>query len=270
MFRDAEDVNDFSLASYTQEVGVNVSDTFVYLSTGEDAEYWRLFTERNGLYYGVGNVHAHLIRSGGIVDNSISWAFTDMEIEPGNPEGRNGQLVFYHIFLGADVRIVVNNAVIEQVGGRQTGTVFYMPVSEGLKNGTLVLNQNGTLVVLAYTDPLLVVTYAPGGGVPGGEGIADIIPSEYHIWVAVGILLGFILLPFIVVSSVFSKIKASRGVEIHVPATVYTISSTVSGVTGFVVTLYFGFLPWWTVFLLVFVLVMVAAIMYLMKKGASE
>jgi hypothetical protein len=193
-----------------------------------------------------------------------------MEINPWNPEGRSAALVYYHTFLGADVSVFVNGAFVEEVGGSQTGTVFYVPVSPGMKNASLVLDQNGTLVLLAYTDPQLAVSLYPAGGGEGGGSIADIIPPEYHIWVAVGILLGFILLPFIVVSSVFAKIKASRGVEIHVPATVYTISSTVSGVTGFVVTLYFGFLPWWTVFLLVFVLVMVAAIMYLMKKGASE
>jgi hypothetical protein len=64
--------------------------------------------------------------------------------------------------------------------------------------------------------------------------------------------------------------KNTRGVEIKIPGTVYTISSTVSGVTGYCISIFFGFLDWWTVFILVFVLGLVAVIMYLMKNNQGE
>jgi hypothetical protein len=96
------------------------------------------------------------------------------------------------------------------------------------------------------------------------------VPDEYKPFVGFGIIIGFILLPFIVISRVVIGAKNTRGVEIKIPGTVYTISSTVSGVTGYCISIFFGFLDWWTVFILVFVLGLVAVIMYLMKNNQGE
>lgn len=99
--------------------------------------------------------------------------------------------------------------------------------------------------------------------------VIKLIPSEYRVYIAIGIIVGFVLMPFIVISRLGASLKRTKGIELKIPESVYTVSCSISGITGYCVTLLMGFLEWWTVFVVTFFLALILVIMYLMKKQGS-
>jgi hypothetical protein len=174
-----------------------------------------------------------------------------MEISRNNPENKSIIIQGTHLFPGCDVSVYINNIFVSNVGDTQDFTCFYTPKTEGYYNATLRINQNGTIIILAYTDPLFTVTLI-GGEQP--EEQQPFLPEPLS-YIAGTLLTIFLLaLPLMIIG----KYKIENDVARYSP--IFT------GCLGFILSCLVGFFPWYAIFVLIFILTLVIIIMWLQRK----
>jgi hypothetical protein len=98
--------------------------------------------------------------------------------------------------------------------------------------------------------------------------LVDFIPVEYRLYAGIGVIIAFFMLP---IGLIFAMIgtASKHGVTLNVPGTVTMILSISCGITGYILTIIWGLMPWYSVFILLFVLILVLAIMWL-GRGRSQ
>lgn len=257
VFDNVSKVNSFSKALHTYPVSDNSTTNIYYSSNSSKSEYWQLFAYST-TYAQVGQYSIHYVRLPFAMDNSIQVLTKLLKLGDGT------FIRATHTFPGADISIYINGIKWKEVGGNQISQHVYIPTKTGIHNATLRKIQNGTTVLLAYDT--FTVTEATGTKPTGDlEGLTkELIPEEYRLYIGIGIIIGFTLLPTIILLS-YAKHTES---EIHVPALPLTITTIIMSLIGFILTIIWGLMPWYTVFLILFVLILYLGI--LMFKGSKQ
>lgn len=257
VFTNSVDVNVYSKALYTYPLTTNASTTVYYSSNSSGAEYWQLFAYST-VYSPVGQYSIHYVRLTFAVEPAITVTPSTIKL------GEGTTVRATHNMPGADVSIYMNNVLWQSVSGNQVTQMPYTPTKTGAINVTMKVRQNTSTVTLAYT--MLYVTTADGGTGDGGiPGITrDLIPVEYRLYVGIGVIIGFTLLPTLVL---LSYVKHSQS-DIKIPALPLTVTTIIMSLIGFILTIVWGLMPWYSVFLILFVLILYLGI--LMYKGGNK
>jgi hypothetical protein len=253
LFDSYQDINDYSKKVYGSDINNNESDNFTYYSVSPTTEYWRLFVNRNGSYFPIGNLATHYIGVSGLIDNIISFSPTTLTIVDNNAENLSVYVTGQHAFIGCDVGIYVNGVLYKSVKYEQNFYCFYAPHSIGLYTIDLRMNQNGTIVILAHSPYVLTVTTEIT--IEPEHGLLE-PPFSYIAGAILTIL--FLVMPVILIGTTVKDIMQSDLLK-YIPV--------FSGSLGFVVSCLIGFFPWYAIFILVSIIVMILAVLYLSKKN---
>jgi hypothetical protein len=258
VFDDILDVSTYSKAIHAYPISLNTSTDIYYSSNASTPEYWQLFSYSTA-YVSVGQYSIHYVRLPFIFENSILVENSPLKL------GESTYIRVIHTMPGSDISLYVNGINIGAVGGSQVTRTLYTPSKTGIHNASIRVTQNGTIVTLNYT--LFSVTTAtgdkPDDGLPGLT--KELIPEEYRLYVGIGIIIGLTLLPTILYLSYAVKTQA----QINIPPLPITIATIVLAIVGFILTIIWGLMPWYSVFLLLFVLILYLGIL-IYKKSGSE
>lgn len=264
MFNILEYIDNYDSRDYGNELGDNITGSFLYNSIGSTSEYWSLFTERNGLYYRVGKIAKHFIRLPNVLDNVIICNQYSLTITPGNPEQRGIIITGNHIFPGSDVSIYVGNVKQVSVGDSQLFTYHFYPQNPGVFQVDLRIVQNGTSIILAIAPHTLTVVLVPVIAPPPSD-IPDFItnlPLIYKLIIGVVIIVLLTLIPLIVSALLSRKTNIT---VIDIPNLVYVSFFLV----GVIVSVILGFFDIWILFFILMALILVLAILWVQRKIAD-
>lgn len=245
-----EYINSHAQSTYTSDIASNSTGTIDYYSTSSSAEYWRLFVNRNGFFTPVGNLATHYIRLPSVVDNTVNIEPKAIEIIYNNPENRTVYISGQHTFSGCDIGVYANGVLIAKVGGSQNYGIFYAPKTSGVYTIDLRLLQDNVLTVVAISPYQLTVTV-----IPEEEQERVLLEAPYTYIAGTIVTIVCLILPVIALG----KLNIQSEILKYVPL--------FSGILGFIVSCMIGFFPWYAIFGLVLVLVIVLAVIYQSKKG---
>jgi hypothetical protein len=234
-------LNTYLMCQYRRSpITNNQTTTFPYVSNSTTSEYWGLYAYANN-YYGMVANCKHVIRL---------------------------PSVYTHMFPGGDVRVYANSIYVTNVGDSQSFIFPFEPHRLGAFNLTMYLIQNDTTILLATTN--FTVSQTDSQVDPNDEygNMFSFIPVEYYPYIAVGIIMGFMLLPLSFIYGM-NRAMSKLNVTVNVPAMVTMVLSVISALTGYVLTILLGLLDWWTVFVVIFIFVLVILFLYL-KGGSSK
>lgn len=258
-------LNTFSKTMYQRyPIQNNMTTTFSHQSNNSIPEYWGLYTNVNGLYNKVADA-THYIRIPSIYENEIHTTNNNYPCPANKINELSISVEGTHIFPGADVRLYANSIEFAKVGDSQNFIQQFTPKKFGAFNISMYLIQNGTTKMLAQCN----FTVSPSD-LPGVEDetnpMISFIPEEYYIYIAIGIIIGFMFAPIFFVYTMkteFSKVN----ITLEVPTMITMVLSIMMGIVAFILDVMWGLLEWWTVFFFIFVLVLIIVIIWL--KGGS-
>jgi hypothetical protein len=98
-----------------------------------------------------------------------------------------------------------------------------------------------------------------------GDMVGSLVPYPYNIMVGAGIIIGLVFLPIGLVMG-FNQQFGSR-IEIKSEILLYICLMT--GFIGYVLTIVWGLFPWWTVFTLLFALILIFAIKWYSRSSPA-
>lgn len=256
VFDNVEDVNTFSKALHTYPISLNTTTDISYSSNSSTSEFWQLFSYSTNGYTSVGQYATHYVKLPFIFSNTIEAESPTIKL--GNVE----MLDVTHTFPGCDIYVSVNGIKFTGVGGSQVSKLVYTPSKAGKYNASLIINQNGTNVLLDYTS--FNVTTSTGDKPTDDltNLITGIIPEEFKLPVGIVIIIIFSLLPIIII---ITKAKESKS-EIKIPGMVLTILCISFAWIGWTLDIMWGLLPWWSFFALIMILIFVLLILYFIKN----
>lgn len=257
-----EALNKYSDLEFTlPSITANTTGSYLFDSYSSNAEYWGMYAYANSVHTKVAET-THTIRIPSIFSNSIKPLFPSITL------GGDEVFEIEHMFPGADVRVYVNDVFIRNVGDSQHQTVSYTPNQAGPQFAHLILYQDGSTVLLASCN--FTVTYdIPGPTEDNTFGLSSLIPENMRILVAIAIIVGFAFMPFAVIYTVLNKLKG-HGIELHIPTAVMMVLTIITSITGYFLTIMWGLMPWWTLFGLLFILIIIFAIFYYTRKNESN
>lgn len=232
-------------------ISSNTTGTYTHYSTSSTAEYWGLYVYANNQYVLYAET-THIIRVPSIYENTIRPLLETVELYGSN------QLLGQHIFPGADVRVYVNDRLIQNVGDSQSFTVTYETTQPGVHVAQLRIYLDSGTQVLAQCTFLVKTDVRPPTADTKDWDWLKLIPTEYVPLIGIALICGMALLPLIALTSLQKKVN----IQIHVPDKVMIIISTVTGFTGYILTLYWGLFEWWTIFMILFSFILILAILY--------
>ena len=232
-------------------INPNTTGTYTHYSTSSTAEYWGLYVYANNQYVLYAET-THIIRVPSIYENTIRPLLESVELYGSN------QLLGQHIFPGGDVRVYVNDRLIQNVGDSQSFVVTYETTQPGVHVAQLrVYLDNGTQVLAQCTFVVKTDVRPPTADTRDWDWL-NLIPTLYIPLIGIGIIAMFALLPLIVVTSLQKKVN----IQIHMPEKVMMIISMFTGFAGYILTILWGILEWWTIFMVLFSFILILAILY--------
>jgi hypothetical protein len=263
--------NDFSKATVLhQVVSSNTSDNItiqyhagygcnnlivLYVNTGalsydEVARIWEYYTPSIPL------------------QNTIYVSGNDPHIIPSSESYIPINIYGSHQYFGFDVYVTLNGKRVypSSIGLERNFAFWYNVSKEGIYNASLrIATTNGSTLLASV---LFNVQYEGYEQNPSGnwDWVKDLIPPGYRIFVGIGIMVMFALLPIAFLGAVQKKVNH----EIKLPDLVMETMSVSCAIIGFVLCIIWGLLEWWTVFLLLFVLILVFAIAYYTRKPSGN
>lgn len=246
----------------------NETKSFAHQTNSSIVEYWGLYTNVNGLYNKVADA-THFIRIPSIYENELHTARNNYPCPINNVDSLSIPIEGTHMFPGGDVRLYANTIYIASVGDNQNIMQGFQPKKFGAFNITMYLVQNGTTVFLARCNFTVSPSDLPGTET-GENQIVSFIPKQYYIFIAIAIIIGFAFMPFAIIYTILSQLKTKTGIELHIPSTVMMVLSIITSIVGFILDILWGLLPWWSVFLLLFVLILIFGIFYYSRKNEAQ
>jgi len=248
----------------------NQTTTFPYQSNGTNAEYWGLYTYINSIY-GLATSCSHYIRIPSIYTNTVYTYRQNYLCSSDVVTNLSITITGTHMFPGGNVNVYVNGVFAQYVGENQRFTFPYSPGHFGAYQITMYLNQNSSNLLLCNAYNFTVSssdTIIPG---PSNEQTwFSFIPTQYYILIAIGIIIVFAFIPLSIIYTIASKLQSSTGMTLKVPGTVMMGLSFITSLTGYFLTIMWGLMPWWTVFVLMFILIIIFGIFYYSRKNTSE
>ena len=131
------------------------------------------------------------------------------------------------------------------------------------------VNQELQMYKLAEWSCRVIPRPATDDGIPDQNELGDIVgsmvPYPYDIMVGAGIIIGLVFLPIGLVMG-FNQQFGSR-IEIKSEILLYICLMT--GFIGYVLTIVWGLFPWWTVFTLLFALILIFAIKWYSRSSPA-
>jgi hypothetical protein len=254
-----EVLNTFTKCVYQRHPIVsNTSSGFAWLSNSTNAELWGLYTDVSS--YSLVATAKHIVRLPSVYANEIKTARSSYSASSDTIHNHNLSITISgtHIFPGGNVQVDVNGIFLGYVGDNQYFVVDYRPSKFGVFNASLILTQNGTSVLIATCNFTVTSSDTPTT-IPSNEfNWINPIPSEYRLYLGLGFIIFMLFLPFIVVASIQKKVQ----VQLPISSLVMEIACVITGVLGWIITIIWGLMPWYSVFVVIFVLILVWAILY--------
>jgi hypothetical protein len=263
MDTEPSNLNAFQRCLYQRyPIANNLTSNFTYTSTSNLAEYWGLYTYVNALYSKVADC-THYIRMPTIYTNDIHTPRSNYKPSPEEVDHLNISLIGTHMFPGGDVRVYANSIYVLNVGDSQTFIEDFNPRHYGAFNITMYLYQNGTLTELAHCNFTVSTTLTPETEDAYGS-MVDFIPTALYPYIAIGIIIGFMLAPFFLIFGLTKK----ETINIQIPPLAITMMCFTMAIIGFILDVLIGLLDWWTVGAFAFLEVLLFIIMWLQRKIA--
>lgn len=131
------------------------------------------------------------------------------------------------------------------------------------------VNQELQMYKLAEWSCRVIPSPATDDGIPDqnelGEIVGGLIPYPYDIMVGSGIIIGLIFLPIALVMGFNREFKT----KIEIKSEIMIYMCIMTGFIGYVLTIVWGIFPWWTVFTLLFALILIFAIKWYGHKSPA-
>lgn len=242
----------YYLNSYSRNIFNNVSSNFTYFSTSSSAEYWTLFANKTNAFNNVGNLHKHFIRLQGISTNTINVVPTSILLSHEQLKNYNFTIYGQHTFVGTDISVFVNNNFIAIVGDSQNYILTYNPPDFGSYIVSLRILQDGLWVTLCNASFIVI-----SSDTPTSEAEKPLLEPPYTYIFGALITVVFIILPVIGIG----KLNIQSDIIKYVP--IFT------GVVGFILSCLIGLFPWYSIFALLFILIMIITVLYLAKNKSG-
>lgn len=242
----------YYLNSYSRNIFNNVSSNFTYFSTSSSAEYWTLFANKTNAFNNVGNLHKHFIRLQGISTNTINVVPTSILLSHEQLKNYNFTIYGQHTFVGTDISVFVNNNFIAIIGDSQNYILTYNPPDFGSYIVSLRILQDGLWVILCNASFIVI-----SSDTPTSEAEKPLLEPPYTYIFGALITVVFIILPVIGIG----KLNIQSDIIKYVP--IFT------GVVGFILSCLIGLFPWYSIFALLFILIMIITVLYLAKNKSG-
>jgi len=246
---DEDNVNIFNLSN--RKIIVGTLDVNKYWSTSlltfavSGWEYWRLWgTNDNISFIPLTSPYVHYVNS--IAQyNYIRTSLTDGEGYTGESFNVYGQ----HSYILSQLSVYLDNKPIKDVSKNVSFLIPYSFSNVGTHTFSLRVFNDGEWEIV---DSVIVsITIKPSGE---GE-LGAFLPAPYSYIMGAIITIALMILPTIALG----KIGVAQGETLkYVPI--------FSGTVGFILSCLVGFFPWYSIFALLFVLIMIITILYLSKK----
>lgn len=252
LFHEQSDCNNFLNAFQHIDIANNITTSTPYSSTATENEYLTLFinnSQKSPVAY-----TTHIIKNPNVAENYIIASSENIEITEGNQEGANITIYGTHLFPLCDIGIYIDGALKKSVKYEQVFNYDYVPLIGGLHNVSLRVMMNGTLVTLDYCM-ITVTIITPDEGEGGGGDLGGLLPPPYSYIMGAILTIVIMVLPTIALG----KIGMAQSETLkYVPV--------FSGSLGFILCCLIGFFPWYSIFALSFILIMIIVVLYLSKK----
>jgi len=179
----------------------------------------------------------------------------------GNIQPVTQTFVGYHSYTGSDIYILDNGDRLFDVSSNPSFDLDHTYYSSGYHNITLSLYDGSSYTTLA-SDSFVIYDYEPGADIV--PGINSIIPGEYMIFLGCALIVGLALAPSGLVLSFNKNFKT----QITIKNEIILYISIITGFIGYVLTILWGIFPWWTIFALLFILILVFGIKWYSRSSA--
>jgi len=234
----------------------NTTGNYLYESYSSSAEYWGLYAFANNQHIKLADT-THIIRILSIHDCSIIAQYPSVIV--GSDEVFN----IRHMYPGGDVRVYVNGLYYRNVGDSQQMNITYTTTIPGRYTAQLILYQNGTTVILSQCTFMVTLPPKDDSKEDDFGFVTDFIPSEYRLYIGIGVIIGFTMFPML---AILSYTKNSKS-PVTVPAMPIIILTIIMSLIGFILTIIWGLMPWYSVFLILFVLIIYLGILIYNKPS---
>lgn len=252
IFHSQSDCNDFNKAFQHIDISNNVTSTVPYTSTATTNEFLTLFinsTQKSPIAYAI-----HVVRNPNVAENYILVSSENIEIVKGNPTALNVTIYGNHLFPLCDIGIYIDGALKKSVKYEQVFSYDYVPLLGGEHNISLRVMMNGTLTTVSHCH-LTVTIINPEEEEGGGGDLGGLLPPPYSYIMGAIITIALMILPSIALGKI--GISGSETLK-YVPI--------FSGTMGFILSCLIGFFPWYSIFALLFVLILIITVLYLSKN----
>lgn len=247
---DSDNVNNYTLA--IRKIKVGTLDTNKYWSTSLVTfasggwEYWRLWgTNDNVSFIPLTSVYQHYVNSL-TTNNYIRTSLTNGEGYVGESFNVYGQ----HGYILSQLQVYLDNKPIKDVSMNVSFLIPYSFSSVGTHTFSLRILNDGEWEIV---DSVVVsMVFRPSGD---GE-LSGLLPPPYSYIMGAIITIALMILPSVGLGKIgMSESESLKYVPIF------------SGTVGFILCCLIGFFPWYSIFALLFVLIMIVVILYLSKKN---
>lgn len=251
IFENKEESSNFSEAHTTYGFPNNKSNTIPHDSVSLTNEYLTLFVDKspfNPVYH-----TTHYINNPSVVGSwDLYLSRADLEISRGNPENLNVSIGGFHPFLASDIGIYIDGVKRYDVREQQVFAISFIPHDNFNKvyNISLVVRQNDGLTVLKTVFFTVHIKEDEGGGVTP----TALLPAPFSYIAGAIVTLMFVIAPSVFIG----KIGIENDMMKFVPV--------FSGMLGFILCCLVGFFPWYAIFGLVLILVLIITIMWQKNK----
>jgi hypothetical protein len=255
LFHEQSDCNNFLNAFQHIDIANNITTSTPYSSTATENEYLTLFinnSQKSPVAY-----TTHIIKNPNVAENYIIASSENIEITEGNPEGANITIYGTHLLPLCDIGIYIDGALKKSVKYEQVFSYDYVPLLGGLHNVSLRVMMNGTLTTLDYCM-ITVTIITPDDEEGGGGDLGGLLPPPYSYIMGAIITIALMILPSIALGKVgLAQSESLKYVPIF------------SGTLGFILSCLIGFFPWYAIFALAFVLILIIVVLYLSKNKSG-
>lgn len=251
-FSSIEDANSLTNAIYRTNVIDGTTGSFVYSGNEGNIDYWRMFVN-NSYNTPVGEISIHYIQSQS--GNTLTAIPENLIIKEHNPDMFYTTIEWSHLFSGSDIKIKVGNT--EYTAKEGYGRIQFRPTVDGTYTARMYKDQNGTIEDLAFCYFTVTIDETVVNPDENGD-IGELLPPPYSYIMGAIITIVLMILPSIALGKI--GMSGSESLK-YVPI--------FSGTMGFILSCLIGFFPWYSIFALLFVLILIIVVLYLAKNKSG-
>jgi hypothetical protein len=246
---DSDNVNNYTLSD--RKIKVGTLDINKYWSTSLVTfaiggwEYWRMWgTNDNVSFIPLTSIYLHYVNTF-TTNNYIRTSLTNGE----GYVGESFNVYGLHGYILSQLQVYLDNKPIKDVSTNVSFLIPYSFSSVGTHTFSLRILNDGEWEVVDSVIVSIVIK-------PSGEDdFSGFLPAPYSYLMGAIVTIMFMILPSIALGKI--GISGSETLK-YVPI--------FSGTVGFIVSCLIGFFPWYSIFALLFVLILIIVVLYLSKN----